>query len=65
MIPPKCQCQDCADRYVGCHSECEKYQEFVKAREEFNTYIRQQEESDHMYLSYVSNLHIKPKQERR
>lgn len=25
MPPPRFPCRDCTDRYVGCHSECEKY----------------------------------------
>lgn len=25
----KSTCYKCADRYVGCHSECEKYKEFT------------------------------------
>lgn len=32
-------CKGCADRYVGCHSECERYkqqiEEWNKAKEEY------------------------------
>jgi hypothetical protein len=28
-------CKDCPDRYVGCHSKCEKYIAFNKERQEF------------------------------
>lgn len=32
-------CKGCADRYVGCHSECERYkqqtEEWKKAKEEY------------------------------
>lgn len=32
-------CKDCEDRYLGCHSECDKYkkqiEEWNKAKEEF------------------------------
>ena len=27
-------CKDCAERRRGCHGECEKYAEFVRACEE-------------------------------
>ena len=26
-------CKDCADRHVGCHSSCEKYQAFHRENE--------------------------------
>lgn len=32
-------CKDCADRYIGCHSGCERYkqqiEEWKKAKEEY------------------------------
>lgn len=35
-------CQNCADRYVGCHSECEYYLKRKKARDELNEKIKYQ-----------------------
>ena len=29
----KCQCQDCSNRHVGCHSQCNVYQAFTAERE--------------------------------
>ena len=29
-------CKDCADRMMGCHGRCEKYQSFRAARTEDN-----------------------------
>lgn len=31
-------CKDCPDKVVGCHSSCDKYQEFRKFRDEFREY---------------------------
>lgn len=28
-------CKDCPDRFVGCHSTCDKYIEFRKQRDEY------------------------------
>lgn len=27
-------CKDCPDREVGCHGRCDKYQEYVKKKDE-------------------------------
>ena len=27
---PQSKCKECADRYIGCHSKCEKYKQFRK-----------------------------------
>lgn len=37
-------CKDCADRYLGCHSKCESYQEFYKKNQE--EYKKRERESD-------------------
>lgn len=33
MIKPIAPCKDCTDRYVGCHVDCEKYNDFVRKNE--------------------------------
>jgi hypothetical protein len=33
MIKPIAPCKDCDDRYVGCHIDCEKYNDFVRKNE--------------------------------
>lgn len=30
----KAPCRGCQNRFVGCHSECERYQEFLKIHNE-------------------------------
>lgn len=34
-------CKDCTERYVGCHSECEKYAEYRSQIEEKNRLIHE------------------------
>ena len=29
-------CKDCESRFLGCHSTCERYNDFKKYREELN-----------------------------
>lgn len=38
----KAPCKDCPDRYVGCHSQCEKYIAFQKYREDYLKYKHEQ-----------------------
>lgn len=33
MGKPQSTCRDCKDRYVGCHSKCERYIEYRKELE--------------------------------
>lgn len=33
-------CKDCKERHVGCHSDCEKYNQAKKAKDEFNEKVR-------------------------
>lgn len=40
----KAPCKDCPDRHQGCHSECEKYLEFRKERDELNELRHQENE---------------------
>lgn len=42
-------CKDCPDRYLGCHSECEKYIEFQKSRAEEKARMYEQRLADHEF----------------
>lgn len=39
-------CQDCIDRFVGCHSQCDSYQAFLKDNNERKEYIRKAKEKN-------------------
>lgn len=41
-------CRDCADRYLGCHADCQRYQAFDQANQ-----ARRQEQS--YQRTYVSD----------
>lgn len=58
MIEP-CPCRYCENRHVGCHSECNKYQEWAK----LNTLEREKRQAAERiaYMSYPQ----KPKRRRR
>lgn len=56
-------CKDCPDRYVGCHSQCEKYQAFHKEREAFLEYKAKQNKLDDD--CYNSSRHSKYAKKRR
>ena len=47
-------CRDCENRHVGCHSDCEKYKEFVIANEERKEAIRKGKEMDRFFVSNAS-----------
>lgn len=36
----KCDCKGCEDRYVGCHSVCEKYKKFQEENEKFREKLK-------------------------
>ena len=50
-------CKNCEKRYLGCHSNCEEYKSFVKAREE----IRRARDSEHLMsdVTYQGYMRIK------
>lgn len=59
MIEPSCK--DCKERYVGCHSHCEKYLEFRKQLDEYN----QKEKEEKKLYGDVIAYNIKPSRRRR
>lgn len=57
MLKSNIPCNNCADRKVGCHGECEKYMAFVEAnnerrnreRKEKELYAYHKEEANRMF----------------
>lgn len=49
----KCPCHNCPDRYVGCHSLCERYKAFREEIRKLNEKINKVKEADRIYDSYV------------
>lgn len=39
MVVP---CRGCEDRKVGCHSQCDRYKEFVSENEKLKRFIKEQ-----------------------
>ena len=35
-----CKCYNCSERCIGCHSTCEKYLDFKKAKDVINKKIK-------------------------
>lgn len=50
-------CYHCADRYIGCHSECDKYNEWKENRK-VDKYIQNK------YRENMINDYLKRKKER-
>lgn len=48
----RCQCQNCSDRHVGCHSTCESYRMYRQMIDEVND-IRRREEQSKKHINYV------------
>lgn len=49
-------CKDCPDRFVGCHSTCEKYIQFKKdvrkdRQEHWGDYIREREIEEYVIIA--------------
>ena len=48
-------CKGCTGRHLGCHSGCERYEEYCKNREEINALKMLQKETD----SYCYKIHAR------
>ena len=48
-------CYKCPDRVLGCHSTCEKYQQFSKDSAEQREKIRQSKQASSVLNSYNPN----------
>lgn len=46
---PSNSCMGCTERYVGCHSKCEKYQNWLKI---YHEQIKVQKKKDREYRDY-------------
>ena len=46
-------CKDCPERYLGCHQNCEKYQDYRKKQTEFNEKVRGYKEDDSVWRRKV------------
>lgn len=49
MPNPLSPCKGCSERFVGCHSNCEKYKEFTQENDE----IRKKRQSHYFYDDYA------------
>lgn len=45
-------CKDCTERYVGCHSECEKYQAYLDELYDMREKIRKGKMDEREFKSY-------------
>ena len=60
-IPP---CKDCEERRVGCHSDCEKYKKWRKAKDEQYKEELEKRRSDIEYEHYVKSRQRKIRDKR-
>lgn len=53
------QCLGCTDRYVGCHSKCEKYKAYKEEMAKFDETVNKSREKYSNYVSYkYKNMNI-------
>ena len=54
-------CLYCTDRYVGCHGKCEKYAEWKKRHDDYNTKVYNNRHKEKFFARYVRdrNRHLK------
>lgn len=62
LTPP---CKDCPERYLGCHSSCEKYQMFREERNKFNSEKKAKEDSENWFAKRSEKSMKKLKYRRR
>ena len=56
MLKPPCR--ECTDRYLGCHSHCEKYREFDVERKRIHDIAAKQHQTDYDYFK-VRKYHVR------
>lgn len=59
----KAPCKDCEERFLGCHSQCEKYQEFNRRLIQARKARLDRSEQDH-YVKCVIDRIIRKKMQR-
>ena len=45
-------CKDCAERYVGCHHECDMYKDATNKQREISEIIRKQKYLEDLFVSF-------------
>ena len=50
--PPN-PCQDCQDRYVGCHSTCERHVDWQRRKNEEKQKLNDSREADDLIYAYT------------
>lgn len=55
MKQPEAPCLSCGDRHLGCHSECDKYSDFVKKRREYMGHIKKQKTDENILQAIEIN----------
>ena len=45
-------CKECADRYIGCHDRCDKYQAFKQARANIKSKIMEAKNRDNIIIEF-------------
>lgn len=46
-------CKDCSDRYVGCHSKCDRYKAWSEAHERELEQTKKAKYADAMYMEHI------------
>ena len=52
-------CLYCTDRYVGCHSKCEKYAEWKKRQAEYNDKVYNNRCKEKFFCRYIRDRNAK------
>lgn len=52
-------CKNCNKRYIGCHSECEDYQNYKDELEDMKAKIRKAKRNDSEMRDYVKKRNSK------
>jgi len=53
MINP---CKDCTDRYIGCHSDCDKYKDWKSSLETIKKAKEEQRKKYDAYFHYKKGV---------
>lgn len=54
---PKVPCKNCKDRFVGCHSSCEKYKAFKEENEKFKAQVRRERDMFNFFMACQYKVH--------
>ena len=55
MNKPQTCCKDCAERTIGCHGACERYENYRKEVDAYNAMVRQKHVAELDYTDYKYN----------